>query len=192
MAVMTEPQVDADVPATRPFTVDDLEAMPDDGRRYELIDGMLIVSPAPSLVHQVCAVGLWRALDRRRPKGFVIVPAPFDFRTSTDTLFQPDLLVASRKDLSPESIRKPLALVVEILSRSTRTYDRSLKKAAYEKLGVSSYWIVDPDEPSIQVFELDGGSYAEALVATGDNECVVERPYPVTVVPARLLDDLRD
>jgi Uma2 family endonuclease len=84
-------------------------------------------------------------------------------------------------------------LVVEVLSPSTRLYDLNTKRFAYEKMGVPSYWILDPTEPGALVaFELDdAGRYREVAHVEGDEEFAATRPFPVTVVPARLLDGLR-
>jgi Uma2 family endonuclease len=87
------------VPAGRPFTVDDLESMPDDGHRYELIDGVLLVSPVPSLAHQEAAGMLYVLLRSACPPDLHVVIAPFEWRPSDATGIQPDVLVARRADL---------------------------------------------------------------------------------------------
>jgi Uma2 family endonuclease len=83
-------------------------------------------------------------------------------------------------------------LAVEVLSHSTRLKDRNLKKAHYERIGVQAYWILDPTEPgALTAFELDAGAYRQIAHVEGDAEFTANRPFPVTVVPARLLDGLR-
>jgi Uma2 family endonuclease len=84
------------LPWGRPLTCADLDAMPDDGHRYELIDGTLIVSPAPRPLHQRVVTRVWRLLDDARPDdSFEVFVAPLDVILSDDTLLQPDVLVAA-------------------------------------------------------------------------------------------------
>ncbi|MDT0351541.1 Uma2 family endonuclease [Pseudonocardia charpentierae] len=190
MSVMTSV-----IPHGRPFTVDDLEGMPDDGNRYELIDGMLLVSPAPDWPHQEMGAELFFQLRLRFPPGVRVLTAPFAVRTGTDSEVQPDVLVARFADLNRRSKNLPVAplLAVEVLSPSTRLKDLNLKKAHYERIGVASYWILDPQEPgSLTVFELDDeGCYRQIAHVEGDEEFVATSPFQVTIVPARLLDGLR-
>jgi Uma2 family endonuclease len=190
MSVMTSV-----IPHGRPFTVDDLEGMPDDDNRYELIDGMLLVSPAPDWPHQEMGAELFFQLRLRFPPGVRVLTAPFAVRTGTDSEVQPDVLVARFADLNRNSRNLPVAplLAVEVLSPSTRLKDLNLKKAHYERIGVASYWILDPNEPgSLIVFELDDeGRYQQVAHVEGDEEFVATSPFPVTIVPARLLDGLQ-
>jgi len=181
------------IPRGRPFTVDDLEAMPDDGNRYELIDGMLLVTPAPGWPHQEMGAELFFQLRLHHPADLRVLPAPFAVRTSFDSEVQPDVIVARYTDLTPKNLPVAPLLAVEVLSRSTRLKDRNLKKAHYERIGVPSCWILDPSEPgALTVFELDAdGRYEEVAQVEGDEEFVATRPFAVTVVPARLLDGLR-
>ncbi|MGH9189159.1 MAG: Uma2 family endonuclease, partial [Acidimicrobiales bacterium] len=81
-------------------------------------------------------------------------------------------------------------LVVEIQSPSTRLIDLNLKRAAYATAGVPSYWLVDPEVPSVTVLDLDGNAYAETARAAGDAVLQVIRPFPVTIVPRDLLQGL--
>lgn len=79
-------------------------------------------------------------------------------------------------------------LAVEVLSPSTRRFDLVLKRSRYEAAGCSSYWVYDPDEPSVVAWELTGGRYEEVGRTEGDEELSLTRPYPVTLNPARLTD----
>jgi Uma2 family endonuclease len=172
--VMTEP--------TRPYTIEDLHGFPADGYRRELIQGSLHVNPAPNFRHQVALSRLSYALQRACPAGLTVLFAPFDVILGPDTLLQPDLLVVPTIELQQrESLALP-QLVVEVLSPSTRHYDRSLKRVAYEEAGIPSYWIVDTDEPSITVIE-DG----DERTVTGPGRLMVERPFPVAIRPADLV-----
>lgn len=175
----------------RPYTVDDLEGMPDDGRRYELIDGMLVVSPAPGPAHQKAVGILVARLVVACPGDMHVFPAPFSVRTSRSTELQPDVVVARDEDVVDRLLAPPV-LVVEVLSPSTRLYDISTKKVAYERMGVASYWIIDPREPRMTVFELDDlGRYYRTAEVDGDDAFDAVRPFPVRVVPSELLGSLK-
>jgi Uma2 family endonuclease len=172
-----------------PFTVAELDRMPDDGHRYELLDGVLVVSPRPTTVHQAVAGRLASMLDRECPEDLLVVPEPavqLDARTE----FDPDLVVVPLDEVGDAKFMTPPLLVVEIRSPSTALFDLNRKKAAYEKFGVPSYWIVNPDpaRPEITVFELRDGSYVTE--ATSTQAVTVTRPFPVTVTPAQLTKGL--
>ena len=188
MSVMTSV-----IPHGRPFTVDDLEGMPDDGNRYELIDGMLLVGPAPGWAHQEMGLTLYVQLRTDCPPALRVLAAPFAVQTAFDSEVQPDVVVTRYVDLTMKNLPVAPLLAVEVLPRSTRLVDRNLKKAHYERIGVVSYWILDPIEPgALTVFELDGeGRHQQVAHVEGDEEFVASRPFPVTLVPARLLDGLR-
>jgi Uma2 family endonuclease len=180
------------IPHGRPFTVDDLEGMPDDGNRYELIDGMLLVSPAPGWEHQEMGFALGVQLRALCPSDMRALMAPFAVQTAFDSEVQPDVIVARYVDFRSKNLPVAPLLAVEVLSHSTRLKDRNLKKAHYERIGVDSYWILDPVEPgALEAFELDGGVYRQVAHVEGDEGFRATRPFPVTVVPARLLDGLR-
>ncbi len=179
------------LPWGRPLTEDDLALMPDDGHRYELLDGTLIVTPAPGTSHQVCVGELWRLLRDAAPREVLALMAPFDVKPFAGTVLQPDVLVARRVDFTAQDIRAPLLLAVEVRSPSTASIDLGAKMLAYARAGIPSYWVVDPDAPSIRVFALRDGSYVEVAAAIGDESIALTSPYPVEVTPARLLDTLR-
>lgn len=82
----------------------------------------------------------------------------------------------------------PPLLAVEVLSLSTRRFDLLLKRSRYEAAGCPSYWVVDPDVLSITAWELRDGGYVLTGEASGDQSLTLTTPYPITVVPGRLLD----
>ena len=176
------------LPRGRALTRRDLDTMPDDGHRYELIDGTLVVTPAPSEQHQVIVVELTVVLHRACPRDMRVLVAPFDVALSDDTVMQPDLLVARRADFTERHLPVAPALAVEVLSPSTRHVDLSLKRARFESAGVPSYWVVDPAGPSLTVWELDQGRYVERAHVAADEEYAATAPFPVTITPALLLD----
>ena len=177
------------LPWGAPLTEDDLATMPDDGHRYELLDGTLLVTPSPSLGHQTCVGSLYVLLREARPPGHTVVVAPFDVRLSRITVLEPDVLVARRSEITPARLEGPPLLAVEVLSPSTRRIDLGTKRLAYEAAGVPAYWLVDPDGPSLTVLELDAGRYVERATVSGDEPFQATFPFAVTVIPARLLDD---
>jgi Uma2 family endonuclease len=192
MTAMSSDPGFAGVAEGRPFTVDDLEAMPDDGHRYELIDGVLIVTPAPGWHHQEGSGALFVQLRNACTPEFRVLSAPFGVRTSIRNELQPDILVARYIDLTPKNLPIAPVLAVEVLSPSTALNDLNNKKAAYERMGTASYWVLDPELPGrLTVFELDArGRYVEVASVCGDEKFTTERPFPITIVPARLLDGL--
>jgi Uma2 family endonuclease len=170
------------------LTYADLAGMPDDGHRYELIDGVLLVTPAPILRHQLVLSHLFRLLAEAAPAGVRVLPAPVDIKVGDATVVQPDLVVLDRPDLDAAFVDTPPLLVVEVLSPSTRRIDVSAKRLVYEGFGVPSYWIVDPEAASITVLALTAdGTYAQAGEAHADDLLEVTRPFPVTVAPSSLL-----
>ena len=145
MTVVTSP---SDV--AHPFTVADLEGMPDDGRRYELIDGELLVSPAPGWAHQEAAYTLYTLLRSHCPPDLRVIGAPFAVRPDKFNEVQPDVLVARYADLTEDDLPRAPVLAVEVISPTSRLRDAHLKKAVYARLGAPSFWLVDParDKPS--------------------------------------------
>jgi Uma2 family endonuclease len=138
-----------------PLTVAQLDDMPDDGRRYEIIDGELFVTPAPSGRHQDSIVRLvMLLLPYVESCGFNLRIAPTHVRFSDSTLVQPDLIVLPAMS---DGRRAPeftdvgrLVLAVEVLSRGTAPYDRGEKRALYQREGVGEYWIVDIDARAVE------------------------------------------
>ncbi len=171
-----------------PLTIADLDAMPEDGHRYELIDGTLLVTPAPNTRHQRCVARLLATLGPAAGPDIEVLPAPYDWVAGPSTLFQPDVLVARRSDLGPERLERPPLLVIEVLSPSTRRIDLAAKRMAYAEAGVAGYWIVDPEAPSLTVLQLEGSVYAEASTVVGDEPWECRVPLHATVVPSRLVN----
>jgi len=176
----------------KPFTVAELDRMPDDGHRYELLDGVLVVSPRPTPAHQVVAFTLASILDRAPPPEWQVVPEPA-VMVSHDTEFAADIVVVARDQLSGTKITRPPNLAVKVRSPSTALIDLNLKKAAYERFGVPSYWVVIPDQsrPELIAFELCDGRYEEAARVSGDKVFATHRPFGVEVAPARLVAGLQ-
>ncbi len=169
------------------WTVADLEGLPDDGLQYELADGVLLVSPAPRPRHQVVVGELHLLLRATCPPGLQVLLAPVDYQPTDRRSLQPDLLVTRREDVGQTRLVEPLLLAVEVLSPSTRSKDLLLKRGLYEDSGVAAYWVVDPDEPSVLVLQLQGSRYVEITTLRGDEALDVALPYPVRLQPSALL-----
>lgn len=177
------------MPRSRPLTWRDLEDRPDDGHRYELIDGALVVTPAPAMRHQRAVLRLATMIERQCPVGLETFLAPFDVRLAEDTVLQPDLLVARQADLTERNLPTAPVLAIEVLSPSTRLIDLNLKRARYEAAGCASYWVVDPVEPSLIAWDLRAGAYAEVAHVRGDELFEASQPFPVRVTPSALVSD---
>lgn len=171
---------------SRDWTVDDLDRLPDDGLQYELLDGLLLVTPTPVREHQRLARGVFRLLDAACTDEFEVFFAPLDWRPDERTSLQPDVLVATLADPGEKSLSLPLPLAVEVLSPSTRRKDLVLKHSKYADAGVRCYWVVDPEGPAVTAFELRDGAYVQVATATGDESFQVQTPFPVTVTPSAL------
>ena len=178
----------AGLPFGRPLTRADLETMPDDGHRYELIDGVLIVSPSPARRHQRGVGELYFLLRSLCPTDLEVLVAPFDVVLADDTVVEPDVLVFRRADGTERGLNGPPLLAVEVLSPSTRRIDLTLKRSRYEAAGCPSYWVLDPDVPRLVAWELRDGAYALAGQADGEEPVTLRLPFPVEVVPARLVE----
>jgi Uma2 family endonuclease len=132
------------------WTAADLRALPDDGKRYEIIDGELFVTPAPSWRHQDISMNLLLVINEYVTVHGIgkLVMAPADVGLSDDTVVEPDLfvvpLVDGRRPRSWDDVGR-LLLVVEILSPSTARADRTIKRRRYQREGVPEYWLVDGD-----------------------------------------------
>ncbi|MEQ7005506.1 Uma2 family endonuclease [Actinopolymorpha sp. B17G11] len=175
------------LPYGRAFTWADLEAMPDDGHRYELIDGVLIVSPAPRPLHQRVVAEVTTLLREGCPPELEALPGPVDVRLAEDTVVEPDVIVARRADLTDRGLLHAPLLAVEVLSPGNRGVDLVSKRNRYESSGCLSYWIVDPDIPSLLELRLRDGRYVETAHVKADEAFHTDAPYAVSFTPAALI-----
>jgi Uma2 family endonuclease len=145
------------------FTHADLLEMPDDGKRREIIEGELFVTPSPNLDHQRISRRLELAVANyleAHPIG-EIFDAPMDVILSDFDVLEPDLLIVlnEHREILKTWVEGTPDLVVEILSPSTSQRDRGLKLKAYARHGVTEYWIVDPEQRAIEVYRLGRERY---------------------------------
>jgi Uma2 family endonuclease len=143
------------------YTVDELEKFPNDGNRYELLDGVLLVTPAPAAVHQLVAsriqVKIALALQET---GHAHVVGPGAVVRKPRTQLEPDIVVYPAR-FKPRTDWPKITehwLAVEVLSRSSQVYDREFKRDAYFKLGVRQVWLVDWRERVVEVCKAIGKS----------------------------------
>ena len=164
------------------LTYDDFVHFPDDGRRHELIDGEHYVTPSPNTKHQrvstdlTVLIGSWL---EQHPIGQVF-HAPFDVVFSQYDVVEPDLLFLSNARaadaLTAQHVRGVPELVIEIGSPGTRKRDETVKRALYERVGVSEYWVVDPDTDTIRVYRLEGDEFARVSELSADAGDVLVTP----------------
>ena len=140
------------------LTAEDYRAMPEDGRRYQLIDGELHMAPAPNSYHQEIVWNLSQILGsyvRQHPVGRIYL-APYDVYLSDGDVVQPDLLFLSnsRKNLRQDhGLNGAPDLVIEVLSVSTSQLDKKKKRAIYARTGVKEMWLVDPILQQIHLYD---------------------------------------
>ncbi len=171
----------------RPFTVEDLDFMPDDGNVYELIDGVLFVSPPPGRRHQRALVRVGELLDETCPEELAVLWPPYVVRPSLDTELRPDVQVAWDEDIDGEVVYDAPELVVEVVDPASTINDRNNKKAAYERMGVPHYWVLDPARPSMLVYELVDDGYEQVTEVVAEEVFETEEPFPVRIVLTELL-----
>jgi Uma2 family endonuclease len=169
-----------------PWTRAQRDALPNDGRRHELLDGVLVVTPAPAARHQLVVSWLMEALMAARPDELRVLSSPVDVVTADDSVFQPDLVVVRAGDIQGHDIEVPPLLAVEVLSPGNRGYDLIDKREHYQRAGIASYWVIDPEVAELIAWELRDGAYVEVARARDDQPFEAERPYPVTVVPSKI------
>ena len=168
------------------YTVDDYRSLPDD-KRYELIDGALFVMEAPSVNHQLLLVELvaqFRECQKRHKSSCTVICAPCNVQLDCDeyTVLQPDLfVVCDREKLHRHVCYGAPDLTLEIMSVSSRSHDSVRKLAKYKKAGVKEYWLVDPENRTVIVYEFSGEgrfhvySFSDRIpVGIFDNTCEID------------------
>jgi len=151
-----------DVIIPRRATYEDYRHFPDDGKRYEILDGEIYMTPAPSPRHQYTSKRLQRVLEQyfEGPRGCLVFNAPIDVILAPDDVVQPDLVVVREgPQISSRGIEGAPVLLVEILSPSRPEYDRMAKARRYAARGVLHFWIVDPDARMVECYRLEGHTY---------------------------------
>ncbi len=184
------------LPKGREWTWADLQEIPeDDGHRYEVVDGSLYVSPAPSRPHQVAAGRLRDVLLAAAPPDVEVVET-VDIEMPHN-VFEPDVVVLPADlaytfggALKPDQV----LLAVEVVSPGSRRMDRMLKPSVLAENGVVAYWRVEltgPGTPAVVLHELAGGVYREVRTVRAGEAVVVDVPFTVEVRPAELVGPRR-
>ncbi|MGQ9548597.1 MAG: Uma2 family endonuclease [Roseiflexus sp.] len=169
------------------WTYADYAALPDDGNRYEIIAGVLYMTPAPGTGHQMTSniIATLLTIHVQFAGHGKVLTAPVDVELAPDTVVQPDIVVVLSANLSritPSRIIGAPDLVVEILSPGTAGYDRREKQDAYARAGVGEYWIVDPAAQTVELLTPAPGGYRAHGVFRGQAHLpssVVTLPVPV-------------
>ncbi len=156
------------------WTYKEYVALPDDGRRYEIMDGVLLVAPSPSPAHQSSSGKLFRYLAQYVDDAGLgrVFYAPLDVELTPYRVFQPDLIVLLNESLGKITASRVVGapdLVVEITSPGTAAYDRLSKFEAYAQAGIGEYWIVNPMTSSVEVLWLQGSTYLSQGVFRGSD-----------------------
>jgi Uma2 family endonuclease len=150
--------------STTGLTWSDLQRMPEDGKRREIIDGVLYMTPSPTTRHQLTVLKIGHALhDHAEATGGLALVAPLDVVLDARNVVEPDVLYFNPEHLDRIQDGYPRAapdLAVEVSSPRTKGMDRIRKRALYERFGVAEYWIVDLDHDVIEAYVLRDGVYA--------------------------------
>ncbi|MEO3744954.1 Uma2 family endonuclease [Plantactinospora sp. B5E13] len=177
-------------PPTGGWTTDDLDAMPDDGHRRELLDGVLIMSPSPTAAHQTVAGRLMVALEEDCPDEYDVTQA-VEVRISNRRSFIPDVLVTTAAAAARRTAKyepHEVVLAVEIVSESSESMDRVLKPALYAKAGIPFYWRIEiRDGLVVHTHKIDPVN--EIYVETGRWTKYVDtgEPWPINLPISRLI-----
>lgn len=179
-------------PAKSPGTwrYEDLIALPDDGRRWEIIDGELYELPPPTTDHGSAIMNLIALLlPTIAALGGRFFTAPVGVFFGGANPVEPDLLVllpAHSARIEKRGIEGAPDLVIEVLSPSNRPHDSLRKRALYARAGIPEYWLVDTEATTIEVLPLDGADYRRHLLASGE-AMVTSRVLPDLAFPAAVV-----
>ncbi len=178
--------------ATEGLTIEDLEAMPDDGRRHELLGGSIVVNAAPNPRHQLASSALNDVLKAACPRGHVVLYTPVDLDLPGEQRVEPDLVVVPHASIGERRLSLPVLLVVELVSPSTRVWDTVAKREAYAEAGIEHYWLVDTrrGHERFTALSLPAGAQEYQVVADSDTAIDMSDPIAVSVPLTRLFEPL--
>ena len=164
------------------WTYDDYAALPNDGNRYEIVRGVLVMTPAPSPEHQDIVGEIFSALRTHIKLAGLgrVFTGPIDVDLGPKNVYQPDLVVVLNTHLDRVAEKKIIGapdLVVEVASPSTAAYDRLTKYEKYAHAGIREYWLVKPTSRSVEVLVLEGREYRSLGIFRG------EQTLPSRIVP---------
>lgn len=170
------------------LTADEFLALADDGFDYELVDGVVMMTPAPTPGHQDTVgeiLAQLRVYLRNNPIGKALVETDVILGhgpSGGDLVYRPEVVYYRHERLPGMKLRLvgPPDVVVEVISPGSRGFDTRTKKDDYERAGVGEYWLIDPDRETFTFYRLEGGRFIEASFE--------ERRFPSEAVPGFVLD----
>jgi Uma2 family endonuclease len=173
-----------------PWTEQDLLALPDDGQRHEVVEGVLLVSPSPGSLHQRVAKMLVRLLDDAAPAHLEAIEA-LGVRIPGGSLLIPDVLVGEKAAiLANNPVLEPnlVHLVIEIVSPGSVIMDRTAKPVLYAQAGILNFWRVEVvNGPSVTAYCLEGDNYKESGSAQAGQTLTVAEPFEIKLDPGGLI-----
>ncbi len=173
-------------PEEKVWTYEDYRQLPDDGNRYEIIDGRLYVTPSPSMIHQALSRRLKFVFYRLEQEGQgYIINAPADLLMPGADPVQPDLMfltVEQRQQIRKHAVVGPPTLIVEILSPGTARVDRTVKLRKYAQCGVPHYWLLDAMSTTLEAFRLGPDGHYVVTASLGPGERYESEAFPGVVV----------
>jgi Uma2 family endonuclease len=181
------------MPIDTRLTYEDYCLLPNDGKRYEIIDGELFVTPSPLQRHQLVLANLLYYLTdfvKKHELGQVY-PTPFDVVFSQYDVVEPDILYVSKARASvvtEKNVQGAPDLVVEVLSESTAKIDRTTKLKLYARYGVSEYWVIDPLAISAEIYRLGSGGY-ELAAQWDSTQSLTSSLFPGFALPLSRLTE---
>jgi Uma2 family endonuclease len=179
----------SDTPPAEGWTTDDLDVLPEDGVRRELLDGVLHVSPSPTDIHQIIAGRLMVALEDTCPD-YMQVTQAVEVRINPRRSFIPDVLVAT-DDAARRRSRfyapHEVVLAIEIVSPTSQSMDRVMKPALYAKAGIPYYWRIETDEAiTVHTYKIDPEDEVYLPFGTFTDVISAEQPWTIKVPISRL------
>lgn len=159
---------------------------PPDGRRYEVLDGRLLITGPQPPAHHAAVIALMVLLKHACPPDLLVAVNSLAYRPNLTTTLRPDLLVCHRTDAGPQLLTTPPVLAVEVLSPTTRSTDVVIKRAVYETHQIPSYWLLDPTTQELTILALTPTGYTCQAVLQAEETFHTTHPFPLTLSPANL------
>jgi len=181
------------MPVDTRLTYEDFCRLPNDGKRYEILDGELYVTPSPRNVHQTIVTNLVIYLGqfvKAHDLGRVYV-SPFDVVLSRYDVAEPDILFVSKARaavLTEKNVQGAPDLVVEVLSETTAEIDRTTKLKLYARFGVQEYWIINPDGPSAEIYRRQQEGF-DLVAELGSADSLTSPLFPHFALPLHRLSE---
>ena len=181
------------IPEQSKLTYDDYLLVPEDGKRYEIIGGALYANAAPNTYHQAILGRLYIAFNKQiaEAKHGLVFLAPFDVQLDQHTVIQPDLTIIRndrRSDLTEAKFDGVPSMVIEIISPSNPSHDRDLKRKLYEQTEIAEYWMVDPEQKTVEQLVLSDGVYEVKEASASTATSTATSTVALSIIPETLID----